>query len=208
MKEPLSYFHPSSFIIHPCFSRRRVNSTVMPLHLIKPKKRLSLLLLVVVVNFSVVRADQNPAFDSTRLSPKGRTAYQKLLSAGVFSVGGVGYAGATSEEELALYDLLEENDSIESLKSLVRDASFEGGLYGLLGLSITNVTEFNRAVEAYKSREDPPPKESKEPFIGIKVPRNHVVTQFGCIVLMQDRAKLVASIQAGRFDKILRPRKG
>ena len=180
----------------------------MPLHLTKPMKRFSLLLFVAVVNFSVVRAAQNPGFDVTRLSPKGRVAYSKLLSEGVFSVGGVGYGGTTSEGELALHDLLEEKDSVESLKSLVRDASFEGGLYGLLGLSITNVAEFNRAVEVYKSRKDPPPRTSKEPFSGIKVSANEVVTQFGCIISTEDRAKLVASIQAGRFDKMLRPRKG
>ena len=98
----------------------------MPLHLMKPMKRLSFLLLIVVVNLSVARAVQNPGFDATRLSPKGRVAYQKLLSAGVFSVGGVGYAGATSEQELALYDLLEERDCVESLQSLVRDASLRG----------------------------------------------------------------------------------
>jgi len=126
----------------------------------------------------------------------------------VFSVGGVGYAGATFAEELALYDLLEEKDSVESLKSLVRDASFEGGLYGLLGLTITDVAEFNRAVEVYKARETPPPRKSKEPFSGINVSGNEVVTQSGCIVSTEDRMKLVASIQAGRFDKMLRPRKG
>ena len=65
----------------------------------KPMKRLSFLLLIVVVNLSVARAVQNPGFDATRLSPKGRVAYQKLLSAGVFSVGGLGYAGATSEQK-------------------------------------------------------------------------------------------------------------
>ena len=78
----------------------------------------------------------------------------------------------------------------------------------VLGLSITNVAEFNRAVEVYKSREDPPPRKSKEPFSGIKVSGNEVVIQFGCIISTEDRAKLVASIQAGRFDKMLRPRKG
>jgi len=169
-------------------------------------KSLSLLLFVLVMNVSVW-AGQNPVFDDTRLSPKGRAAYQKLLFAEVFSVGGVGYGGATSKEENALHDLLNEEYSIEALKSLVRDASFEGGLYGLLGLGVTNVAEFNRAVEVYKSRKDPPRPKSHEPFSWIDVSGNEVVTQFGCIISAEDRANLVASIQAGHFDRMFRPRK-
>ena len=181
----------------------------MPPHLTKmTKKYLPSLVLFFALSLCTAQAGQNSSFDVTHLSPKGRAAYQKLFSAGVFSVGGVGYAGTTSEEELALYDLLEEKDAVDPLKSLVRDASFEGGLYGLLGLSITNVAEFNRAVDIYKSREVRPERKSKEPFSGMKVSRNEVVTQFGCIVSTEDRAKLVESIQAGRFDKMLRRNKG
>lgn len=36
------------------------------------------------------------------------------------------------------------------------DASYEGGLYGLIGLSIKNNTEFNRAVDVYKARHQRP----------------------------------------------------
>jgi hypothetical protein len=117
----------------------------------------SLLLIAVALTLSlcVVHAARKSKFDVECLSPKGRAAYQKLFSADIFRVGGVGYSGETSEEELGWYDLLDESDAVEALKSLVGDGSYEGGLYGLLGLSITNVGEFNRAVEVYKSREQP-----------------------------------------------------
>ena len=42
------------------------------------------------------------------LSAKARIAYGKLAKACIFRVGGVGYAGQTSKEELTLYDLLED----------------------------------------------------------------------------------------------------
>src|SRR4051812_37292360 len=77
-------------------------------------------------------------FSLTSLSPKGRAAYQKLLIAERFTVGGVGWGATISQTEFALHDLLNEKDPIAALKSLVTEASYAGGLYGLLGLKIAN----------------------------------------------------------------------
>ena len=65
----------------------------------KPMKRLSFLLLSCRRKLLSRSAGSKP-FDAARLSPKGRADYQKLITAGVFRVGGVGFAGATSEEEV------------------------------------------------------------------------------------------------------------
>ena len=145
------------------------------------KKFRALLAFAVGLNFCVASAARESNFDVDSLSPEGRAAYQKLLSAETFRVGGVGDAGETSGEELALYDLLDERDAAAALRRLVSDGSYEGGLYGLLGLSITNVGEFNRAVEAYKSREEPPERE----YDHRKVPKGRSAGNRGALSSMR-----------------------
>lgn len=143
-------------------------------------------------------------FDVERLSPKGRVAYRKLAGACVFRVGGVGYSGETSKEELALYDLLEEADALAALKSLVKTESYEAGLYGLLGLSIRDHAEFNRAVEVYKARkvrQDRQETGSAECLLATT--DETVATQSGCIMMVEPREKVITAIQSGHFDRRL-----
>ena len=163
----------------------------------------ALLTIAVILLFSTAHAVQKPQFDSEHLTPNGRVAYRELVSAEIFRVGGVGYSGETSEAELALYDLLEEQDAVEALKGLVSDGSYEGGLYGLLGLSVTNVGAFNRAVEVYKARKEPPERRLQS-FAGLDVPKGQVTTQSGCIVGADGWLKVVSNIQSGRYDGVLR----
>lgn len=172
------------------------------------KKAITLFAIAITLNVCVAYAGQKSEFNIEHLGLKGRAAYRKLFSAGIFRVGGVGYGGQTSEEELALYDLLAEKEVIEALKSLVNDASYEGGLYGLLGLSVTNVEEFNSAVEVYKSRLEPPARQMKEPFSDLTVGKGEVTTQSGCVILSYDWLKVVQNIQSGYYDKILMHRFG
>lgn len=168
------------------------------------KKFLTLIAIAIALSVCATHAAQTSDFNVEHLSPKGRAAYQKLLSADIFRIGGVGYSGETSEEELALYDVLDERDTIEALKSLVSDGSYEGALYGLLGLSITNVGEFNGAVEVYKSREQPPERRMSQSFAGLGVPKGKVATQSGCIVGADDWLKIVSHIQSGHYERMLR----
>jgi hypothetical protein len=161
------------------------------------------LLLIVVLLSVVAAAAQSAEFKPEQLSPKGRVAFTKLLSACVFRIGSVGYSGATSKEELALYDLLEEREAIGALKSLVATASYEGGLYGLLGLSIRDHTEFNIAVGIYKARKDRPKRQTGA-FECFLADGEMVTTQSGCIFSIESRDKVVGNIQSGHFDKLLR----
>jgi len=167
-------------------------------------KKSSIPLLIIVTLLSVVSAAaQSAELRPEPLSPKGRVAFNKLFSACVFRIGGVGYAAQTSKEELALYDLLEEREAIGALKSLVATASYEGGLYGLLGLSIRNHTEFNMAVEIYKARKERPEWQTTGSFNCFRAEGEMVTTQSGCIISTESRDKVVADIQSGRFDKLL-----
>ena len=144
---------------------------------------------------------QSDEFKLEQLSAKGRMAYSKLAAACIFSVGGVGYSGETAKEELALYDLLEEAQALAALKSLVKTGSYEGGLYGLLGLSIRDHGEFNRAVAIYKARKEWP--ERPEAFKCSLGTSETVTTQSGCIIELQPREKIVVAIQSGRYDRML-----
>ena len=83
------------------------------------KKFLTALLIIVALFSVVTHATRSEVFRREQLSPKGQRVYNRLVSACIFRVGGVGYAGETSDEELALYDVLEEDQAIEALKSLV-----------------------------------------------------------------------------------------
>ena len=167
------------------------------------KKTLSLIIVVMLLFTCVVRATQSVDFKREQLSPKGRMAYERLLTACIFRVGGVGYSGETSKEELALYDLLEEQRAVEALRSLVAVGSYEGALYGLLGLSLRNNTEFNRAVDIYRVRKERPEWQSTGSFECFRATGETVTTQSGCIIVTELRTKVVTDIQSGRYDKLI-----
>lgn len=169
------------------------------------KKAITWVAIAISLNVCIAYAGQTSDSNIEHLSVKGRAAYHKLFSAGIFRVGGVGYSGETSAEELALYDLLAENEAVEALKSLVSDATYEGGLYGLLGLSIKNIEEFNRAVDVYKSRNEPPERETEEPFPGLRIRKGKVAIQSGCIIEDANWLKIVQDIQSGHYDYLVKP---
>ena len=150
-----------------------------------------------------VDSAQTTEFDPEILSAKARIAYSKLAKACVFRIGGVGYAGQRSKEELALYDLLEDAHALDALRSLVKTGSYEGGLYGLLGLSIRDHGEFNRAVDIYKARKERPERQETGSFECFAVTGETVVTQSGCIIAEEQRDKIVTAIHSGRYDRML-----
>lgn len=165
--------------------------------------------LIIMISAAIVTVapSQEVRFKREQLSQKGQLAYDRLFSACVFSIGGVGYAAVTSQEELALYDLLEEPHAVEALKSLVSEASYEGGLFGLVGLSLKNNTEFNRAVDVYKARRQRPHR-SKSPGCRLVNADNdeQVITQSGCLIIPELRSGVVTRIQSGGYDIHLLPK--
>src|SRR6185295_5045015 len=168
------------------------------------RRSLNLIFLSVALLASVTRATQSVDFTPEQLSPKGRAAYQRLFSACVFRIGAVGISGNTPQEELALYDLLDEKESVDALKSLVSGGSYEGGLYGLLGLStMKDLTEFNRAVQLYKARKDLREWQKSGSFECFAASADSVTTQSGCIIMAELREKVVTDIQSGRYDRLL-----
>lgn len=164
------------------------------------------ILIVSLLLLGTAAAAQSTDFHRVELTPKGRMAYDRLSSSCVFRIGGVGYSGETSGEELALYDLLEEKSAIEALKSLVTAGSYEGGLYGLLGLSLKNNGEFNRAVDIYKARKEVRPAQAKPFECNLSDTEEYVVTQSGCLLSTERRTEVVTKIQSGHYDSWLQPK--
>src|SRR5688500_1973089 len=130
-------------------------------------------------------------------------AYSKLAAACIFRIGGVGFSAETSKEELAFYDLLQETQALAAFKSLVKAGSYEGGLYGLLGLIIRDHEEFNRAVEIYQARKERPEWQETGSFECFRATGETVTTQSGCIIYTEPREKIVSAIQSGRYDRML-----
>jgi len=144
-------------------------------------------------------------FNRNQLTPKRRSAYLTLASASVFAVGGVGYGNQISQEELALYDLLDKPQSVAALRRLVQSGTYEGALYGLLGLRIKDHEEFNRAVEVLKARKDRPKWETTGPFEQFRPDDDTVTTARSCFIINEQRDKVVAAIRSGWYDQLLRP---
>ena len=160
----------------------------------------ALSLIIVIVALHGVALSQTSGFNREQLSATGKVAYDRLASACIFRIGSVGYSGSTPQEELALYDLLKEAKASEALKSLVATGSYEGGLYGLLGLSLTSNADFNRAVDIYKARTDHP-RVPQTMHCQIGGTPELVATQWGCIITTELRTKVVIAIQSGHYDR-------
>jgi len=167
------------------------------------KKFLSSIFLVGALLACIAQATPRVDFKRAQLSSKGRVAYDRLRSACIFRVGGVGWGGETSEEELALYQLLEERKAVEALRSLVIGGSYEGGLYGLLGLRLGSKKEFNRAVEIYNARKELPEWQTTSSFACFRATGDTVTTQSGCIISMESREEVVTGLRSGRYERLL-----
>ena len=155
-------------------------------------------ILVLLSYGSVVSCAQDRrVFDPATLSDAGKTAYQTVLNAAIFSIGGVGIAGETSKDEYAMVALLSEPNGVAALRSLVTDATPEGGLYGLAGLYVKDLQTFNTESAVFLKRDFPANR--KNTFLP-KIPEGFVLTQEGCLIGAQKPKTLVERIATGKYD--------
>jgi hypothetical protein len=108
-------------------------------------------LILSLIVFSFQATAQEKDFDDSVLSEKGKLAYKTLLSIELFAIGGIGYDGKTSEGEKVFDILLDEKEAISAFKSLVKNATIEGGMYGLFGLKITGCNCFREEFINFKN---------------------------------------------------------
>jgi hypothetical protein len=129
-------------------------------------------------------AGQEAKEDVIRLSVAGRAAYQKLLGAKLFSIGGIGYSGVISPYEKALRTLLKEENAVEACRWLLREARPAGRLFALYGLRLTDRETFQREADTYKRSAE---------SAGI------VRTMSGCIGGERSIREVIGDIEAARI---------
>jgi hypothetical protein len=119
---------------------------------------------------------------ATPISAASEAALQKTMT---FALGGVGYAGAMSEGERTLREILKESDAPKRLESVLPNASAAGQLYALLGLRLRDRAAYERALEKYRTN------------------NANVQTMRGCIMQRESFRKLVEQIERGDYDSFL-----
>ena len=76
--------------------------------------------------------------------------YQTIKFASQFAIGGVGYAGVRTHEELAMRELRDYPRGEEQLRNLLRDATPAGQMYALFALRQLNVRDYANLSEPYR----------------------------------------------------------
>jgi len=143
-------------------------------------------LILSLIVFSLQTKAQGTAFEKPVSKDDPKQAYQTLLKVDLFALGGTGYSGEIFRGEKALSVLLEDGEkSIEALKSLVKDASPEGGLYALIGLHALKCDCFEEEFKAYLAKPEPD---------------KMVQRLSGCIGFSENAVDLAKKIKDGEFD--------
>jgi len=115
-------------------------------------------------------------------SPAAAAAVRTLERAGVFALGGVGFAGTTSETEKALRAVLARKDASTALRTLLSRSTVEGRLYALLGLRWADPAAYRKAVGEFRAR------------------KGTVKTMRGCVQSDRPVAEVVREIEKGEYD--------
>lgn len=149
---------------------------------------------VVVLCASIVQAQD---YSSRIRNRETDQAYQRLLHAHIFNLGGVGFGLAITPEEKAFCVLLKSANSIALFQRLLNEGNPEGQLYALYGLYIEDPQAFKDAVERLKHDESPPGRWEGLIFIE----KGKVRIGIGCLLLQQERHAVIAKIANGDFDQ-------
>ena len=128
--------------------------------------------------------------------PRNGRAFQTLLNAKIFNIGGVGWAMQITPEEEAFKILFQSGTSIKEFQRLVDQASPEGQLYALFGLHLMAPDIFRTEAEKLKADDGPPKREQKFTFIA----KGQVRIADGCLIFTQARRKVIDQIARGEFD--------
>jgi hypothetical protein len=146
-----------------------------------------------------------PVFAQSYYSPQIREieirrAYQKLLHAGEFNIGGVGWLLTITSEEKAFRTLLEAQDSTRLFQRLINEANAEGQLYALFGLHLQAPEVLQAEAEKLRAGEGPP--ERIEQLIPIE--KGKVRVARGCSSFRLDRQTVLDQIAKGEWDAALK----
>lgn len=127
-------------------------------------------------------------------------AYQTLLQAQIFNIGGVGWGLEITREEQALRRLLASRNRIESFQRLLSEGNPEGQLYALYGLYRADPELFKQEVERLGREVGP-----QERWEGMEfIERGKIRTARGCIIFREERQKTIERMMNGEFDRAFR----
>ncbi len=128
-------------------------------------------------------------FDPETLSESGKSSFETLLKTKTFTLSGFGAAAAPHLATRALANLLKEKSAEKALQFLVRNATPEGQVYGLLGLQIINSTQFKSDFAIFKT---------------LPVPKDEISSSDGGCdpeTTSLKRADIINDLETGAFDK-------
>jgi hypothetical protein len=92
-----------------------------------------------------------PAFSLADESPKKTDdPYAVVASASLFAIGGVGYAGRTTDAETALREIVKQKDGVKLCRKLLEEKNLAAQLYGLLGLKLLGDKVFAEAYPRFE----------------------------------------------------------
>ncbi len=127
-------------------------------------------LLVLLLSSGIAKAEGDPV--------------KRLETARMFAFGGVGYAGITTEEEIAFRAVLDSKTAEADFLRVLDRGNVQGKCYALVGLRQKNRSAFDERVERF----------AKE--------KSDVGTAAGCMISKEPMYSIVANIRAGRFDEL------
>jgi len=153
-------------------------------------------LILSLIVFSLQTNAQDKIFDESVLSESGKQAYQRLLKVELFALGGIYSSAQTSDGEIALDILIEEREAISSLKSLVKSATPEGGLYALFGLRKLKSDSLKEYLKIFKEK----PELAERGEGRNNIPQAKVRRMDGCESFTETRLKVADEIVNGEFD--------
>ncbi|MDB6173692.1 MAG: hypothetical protein JWL59_3003 [Chthoniobacteraceae bacterium] len=112
-----------------------------------------------------------------------RAAIEKLDGIEVFAFGGVGFAGTTSEGEIAFKQVFKSASAESDFLELLKTGNAQSRCYALVGLRLKNRLLFDEQVKSFTSS------------------KQEVQTCAGCIMMKLPMSSVVASIERGNYDK-------
>jgi hypothetical protein len=110
-----------------------------------------------------------------------KTACAAVKGATLFAIGGIGVAGTKSAAEVAFRKVLAAPDALERCRSLAKEGTPEGRLYGLLGLKLLDAKAYEAAAPAFQKDD------------------SKVESAAGCILMKTTVAAVAKNIAEGRL---------
>jgi len=121
----------------------------------------------------------------SKIVPGSGRARRTLMRAEIFAIGRIGASARISSAERALVRVLQEPKVERILLDLLSNASMPGQLYALLGLQYLNHKNLQHSLANYRESND------------------KVMTQTGCLRVVQPVRNLIMRIQDGTYLSLL-----